>query len=63
MKKSLIFAQLISDFPNLDEGEVHEDSLVDDRIFVISTADSWYRDIIIYLQTLKVPTNLSRDEC
>ena len=50
------------DFPNLDEGEVHEDSLVDEHIFLISTTDPWYRDIIVYFQTLKVPTHLSRDE-
>ena len=50
-KKSLIFAELISDFPNLDEGEVHEDSLIDEHIFLISIADPWYRDIIVYLQT------------
>ena len=24
--------------------------------------DPWYRDIIVYLQTLKVPTHLSQDE-
>ena len=57
--KSLIFAELISDFPNLDEGEVHEDSLIDEHIFLISTADPWYGDIIVYLKTLKVPTHLS----
>ena len=48
-KKSLIFAELISDFPSLDEGEVHEDSFVDEHIFLISTIDPWYGDIIVYL--------------
>ena len=61
-KKSLIFAKIISDFPNLDEEEVHEDSLVDDHIFLISTIYPWYGDVIVYLQTLKVPTHRSRDE-
>ena len=61
-KKSLIFAKLISNFPNLEE-EVYEDSFFDERIFLISTANPWYRDIIMYLQTLKVPTHLSGDEC
>ena len=60
--KSLIFAEPISDFPNLDEEEVYEDYFVDEHIFLISTADPWYGDIIVYLQTLKVPTHLSRDE-
>ena len=41
-KKSLIFAELISDFLSLDEGEVHEDSFVDENIFLILTIDPWY---------------------
>ena len=61
-KKSLIFAGLISDFPSLDEGEVHEGSFIDEHIFLISTMDPWYGDIIVYFQTLKVPSHLSRDE-
>ena len=58
-KKSLIFVELISDFPSLDEGEIHEDCFVDEHIFLILTMDPWYGDIIIYLQTLKVPSHLS----
>ena len=61
-KKSLIFAELISDFPNLEEEELYEDSFADEHIFLISTVDPWYGDIIMYFQTLKVPTHLSRDE-
>ena len=61
-KKSLIFVELIFDFPSLDEGEIHEDSFVDEHIFLISTMDPCYGDIIIYLQTLKVPSHLARDE-
>ena len=44
LKKSLIFPELIYDFPSLDEGEVHEDSFVDEHIFLISIADPWYGD-------------------
>ena len=62
LKKSLIFAELIFDFPSEEEEEVCEDTFVDEHIFLISTLDPWYGDIIIYLQTLKVPTHLSRDE-
>ena len=61
-KKSLIFAELIYDFPSEEEEEICEDMCVDEHIFLISTLDPWYGDIIIYLQTLKVPTHLSRDE-
>ena len=61
-KKSLIFVELISYFPSLDEVEVHEDSFVDEHIFLISTMDPWYVDIIVYFQTFKVHPHLSRDE-
>ena len=60
-KKSLIFAELISDFPS-EEEDIYEDTFVDEHIFLISTLDPWYGDIIVYLQTLKVPTHLSWDE-
>ena len=61
-KKSLIFVKLISDFPSEEEEEAYEDTFVDEHIFLISTLDPWYGDIIIYLQTLNVPTHLSWDE-
>ena len=54
--------ELIYDFPSVEEEEVYEDTFVDEHIFLISILDPWYGDIIIYLQTLKVPTHLSRDE-
>ena len=54
--------ELISDFPSEEEEEVCEDTFVDEHIFLISTLGPWYGDIIIYLQTLKVPTHLSWDE-
>ena len=62
-KKSSIFVELICDFPSMEEEEeVYEDTFVDEHIFLISTLEPWYGDIIIYLQTLKVPTHLSWDE-
>ena len=57
-KKSLNFAELISDFPSLEE-KIYEDTFVDEHIFLISTVDPWCGDIIVYLQTLKVPTRSS----
>ena len=41
---------------------VCEDTFIDEHIFLISTFDPWYGDIIIYLRTMKVPAHLSRDE-
>ena len=58
-KKSLVFAELISDFPSETKELVCEDMFVDEHIFLISMLDPWYGDIIIYLQTLKTPTHLS----
>ena len=62
LKKSLIFAELISDFLSEAEELACEDTFVDEHIFLISMLDPWYRDIIIYLQTPKTPTHFSRDE-
>jgi hypothetical protein len=61
-KKSLVFAELISDFPRLDEDIFHDDLFVDEHIFLISYLDPWYGDILIYIQTLKLSQHLSRDD-
>jgi hypothetical protein len=61
-KKLLVFAELILDFPRLDEDIFHEDSVVDEHIFLISSLEPWNGDILIYLQTLKLPQCLSRDD-
>ena len=58
-KKSLIFAELISDFLSEEEEETCEYTFVDEIIFLISTLDPWYGNIIIYLQMLNLPTHLS----
>ena len=61
-KKSLVFAELISDFSSETKELVCEDTFVDEHIFLISTFDPWYGDIIVYLQTQRTPTHLSQDE-
>ena len=50
-KKSLVFAELMCDFPNTETETVVEHLIVDESLFLISTLDPWYGDIIIYLQT------------
>jgi hypothetical protein len=52
-KKSLVFAELISDFPQLEEDVIPIDSFVDEHIFLVSSLDPWYGDIVLYLQNLK----------
>ena len=48
-KKSLVFAELIAEFPTEENVVVEDDSFPDEHIFLISTSDPWYRDILIYL--------------
>jgi hypothetical protein len=58
-KKSLVFAELICDFPYSETKNVAVDSLPDESLFLISTDDLWYGDIIIYLQTQTFRPTLS----
>jgi hypothetical protein len=58
-KKSLVFSKLMSEFPVENEDNKVIDSLPDEHIFLISSSDPWYGDIIIYLQTLKFPPHFS----
>jgi hypothetical protein len=58
-KKSLVFAELIWDFPYSDMENVAVDSLPNESLFLISTDDLWYCDIIIYLQKQTFWTTLS----
>jgi hypothetical protein len=61
-KKSLVFAELICDFPHSATENVAVDSLPDESLFLISTDDLWYGDIIIYLQTQTFRPALSSTE-
>ena len=61
-KKSLVFVELIVEFPTEEDVVVQDDSFPDEHIFLISTSDPWYGDILIYLQTLKYPTAYSRED-
>jgi hypothetical protein len=62
-KKSLVFSDLICDFPHSATGNVVVDSLPDESLFLISTDDVWYGDIIIYLQTQTFWPTLSSTKC
>jgi hypothetical protein len=61
-KKSLVFAELICDFPHSAMENVAVDSLPNESLFLISTDDLWYGDIIIYLQTQTFQSTLSSIE-
>eukprot|EP00253_Pinus_taeda_P015848 PITA_15848 len=60
-KKSMVFTELISELP-CGEDTVYEESFPDEHLFLISSLDPWYRDIIVYLQTSKFPSTFSKDE-
>ena len=47
--KSLVFTELMCDFSSTDT--VAKYLIADESLFLISTLDPWYGDIIIYLQT------------
>lgn len=61
-KKSLVFAKLLLDLLGNSEEVTYDESLVDDHLFLIDSSDLWYGTIIIYLQTTKFPSDVSREE-
>ena len=50
------------DFPSTDTETVAEESIADESLFLISTLDPWYGDIIVYLQTQSFRPNISRTQ-
>eukprot|EP00253_Pinus_taeda_P019674 PITA_19674 len=61
-KKALVFAELLCDLPSSSNDATSEEAMVDENLFMISSSDLWYRDIIIYLQTQTYRSNTSRSE-
>ena len=57
--KSLVFAELMFDFPNTKTETMVEHPIADESLFLISTLDPWYGYIIIYLQTQTFHLELS----
>ena len=50
-KKSLVIAELMCDIPYALMESKPNDSFLDEFLFLISTTDPWYGDLLIYLQT------------
>ena len=61
-KKSLVFAELLCDLQSSSNDETSEETIVDENLFLISSSNLWYANIIIYLQTQKYRPNTSRSE-
>ena len=58
-KQSLIFAELMCDLPRNNIETMAEQPIAEKYLFLISTIDPWYGDIIIYLQTQSFQPELS----
>ena len=50
-KKSLVFVKLMCDLPYALTESEPSNSFSDEFLFLISTTDPWYGDLLIYLQT------------
>ena len=59
-KKSLVFAELMCDFPNTEMKTMVENPIADESLFFIRTLDPWYRYIIVNIQTQTFHPELSR---
>eukprot|EP00253_Pinus_taeda_P020880 PITA_20880 len=60
-KKSLVFAKLLCSLPSIAASSQLEDSIPDETLFLISTLDPWYGNIIVYLQTSSFHLETSKD--
>eukprot|EP00253_Pinus_taeda_P004649 PITA_04649 len=61
-KKSLVFMELLCDLPSSSNNLTSKASIVDETLFLMSSSDPWYRDILVYLQTQTFRPNTSRSE-
>lgn len=61
-KKSLVFMELILEIPRVDQEEPSKEDILDDHLFFIDSLNPWYENILVYLQTMWYPPNLSHEE-
>eukprot|EP00253_Pinus_taeda_P003360 PITA_03360 len=61
-KKSLVFAELICSLPSKSLLAGVDEQLLEEILFLISTLDPWYSDIIMYLQTSTFRSTLTKDD-
>eukprot|EP00253_Pinus_taeda_P022991 PITA_22991 len=60
-KKLLVFVELICSLPSSSSPSHTEDHIPDETLFLISTLDPWYGDILTYLQTSSFRPGTSKD--
>ena len=61
-KKSLTFAELVSELPDNKEEKNEDASWEDEHLFLIATTDPWYGTLITYLQAQRVDAQFSSIE-
>jgi hypothetical protein len=61
-KHALVFSELICDLPSTETENVAKDSFPDESLFLISSDDVWYRDIIIYIQNQTLQPSVSNTD-
>ena len=61
-KKSLVFIELLCDLPSSSNDLTSEASILDESLFLISSSDTWYGDILVYHQTQAFWPNTSHSE-
>ena len=61
-KKSLVFVELLCNLPSASNDLTSEALIFDDSLFLISSSDPRYGDILVYLQTQDFWPNTSRSE-
>ena len=60
--KALALATLMTDLPPLTASSPPTDDPPDDFLFVISTDDPWYGEILLYLRTQNFPTHFNHED-
>ena len=60
--KALTLATLMTDLLPLTASSPPKDDLPDDFLFVISTDDPWYGDILLYLRMQKFAAHFNRED-
>jgi hypothetical protein len=61
-KNPLVFLELILELPVESSDVIPKESPIKGYMFLITSSDPWYIDILVYLQNLKCPTSASRDD-
>jgi len=60
-KKYLVFVELMTNLSRVHDESMVQDSLPNESLFLIELYHPWYKDVLIYIQTLCFQPTLSKD--